>query len=453
MGEYKMGFQKVPSASRRLRQFKNRGKEDLEELRKQRGEVNVQLRKKSRDEDLAKRRNINLSDDEGGKVPAEEREQIFQMTIQELERGLQIDQLKYTRAARVLTCKQEAPPIDDMIRIGILPLLTNFLQRHQDPNLQYEAAWTLTNIASGTADHTKEVVKSGAVPHLIALMSHSDPKICVQVTWALANIAGDGVELRDYVINQGIVQPLLALIHKSENSKHLGDFTWTLSNLCRNYNKPPAAELGRFILPTLYQWTQTGHRGLIYRKDVDVVRYSCLAIAYLTHTRSENIQLVVDSGVVTRLVELLDWKDTRVLAHAMRSIGNIATGTNVQTEIILRQGVLSKMDRLLRHPKKSLVKEACWIMSNIMAGTERQKQRVIDTGLLASLTEVLTHGDLKAKKEVAWAFTNLVDDGSIQQIEALYTAGALKPMCDLLSAKDSDLILVLLDGIKNVLEV
>lgn len=73
----------------------------------------------------------------------------------------------------------------------------------------FEAAWALTNIASGCSYHTKGVVEVGSVPKLIRLLRHPDINIADQCIWALGNVAGDGAMHRDMLINQDVVTPAL----------------------------------------------------------------------------------------------------------------------------------------------------------------------------------------------------------------------------------------------------
>lgn len=64
-------------------------------------------------------------------------------------------QLAAVQSARKLLSSDRNPPIDALIQSGILPILVHCLQNAEHPSIQFEAAWALTNIASGTSAQVK----------------------------------------------------------------------------------------------------------------------------------------------------------------------------------------------------------------------------------------------------------------------------------------------------------
>ena len=380
--------------------------------------------------------------------------------FQKMKFGTRSQKFRATRELRkILSTPGIEPPIEEVVSSGLCPMLVEFL-KWDDPLMQLEAAWSITNIVAGKSDSTDKIVESGCIPLLFQLLKSGDNRVREQVVWALGNIAGDNINYRDLLLQMGLMIYLLDFIHLEEDICVLKTTVWTISNLCRTIHGHPEFSMIAPAVPILTELVQEiiiGNMQVNDRNDLLENCYWCFSD--ITNGTSERIQVVIESGIVKCLVESMSDDQIRVKTAAVRTICNIVSGTNRQAQEVINCGALPKIHLLLHTQDKKIREEVCWAISNLTAGSTQQVQAVINARLIPDLLRVMEDEQetINTKQEATIAISNIITSNNCDQTQLNYILqlGVIKALCVVLLNTDMHRISMLetiLESIKILLE-
>lgn len=284
---------------------------DLEKARKSREEQNTQLRKDKRLETINRHRRRVSEPDDVVTAGADGVDQTVLANFRQMLEGDDYEQqLEGATHFRKILATEKTPPIELVIKTGVVPRLVQLLDQRRDKSkIQVEIAWSLTNLACGEADQIALLASLGVIPVILSILSSScDEKVRDQLLWTTSNLTAD-VECRRMFIERGLVNVLSSqlgigdnLMPKTPSLNTMHHVACICINLLR-HGTPYTSEIIFQIVIIVSE--------LLQSPDGECVSDVNKALYFLCTESPENITLLLEQGVASRLRELCDKPETR----------------------------------------------------------------------------------------------------------------------------------------------
>ena len=314
------------------------------------------------------------------------------------------------------------PPIQETIDNNIVPLLVTMMQNSQEPHIQIEATWCITNMASGSTEQVASLVEKGIIPIVSDLLKTDHFTLLEQSVWCVGNIAGDCSSYRDKLLHSGALDSLSMkyfYLKDKRDNKHkslVRQIIWSISNLCRS--KPiPDFKLIRNAVPVFCD---------AIKNETEMGTLADICWALVPHVNKYSIQTIITLEVIPVFVKLLQLPQIIIVNPVLRMLGNITHGKDEDTQAVIDAGCINYLTVLLGHPHKIIRMEACWIISNITAGTSKQIQFIMDDEFVFPKLVGLCLNDVgDVQREAVWAICNMTKKAQPQQITWLMQNGII----------------------------
>lgn len=402
--------------------------------RERRAQTTISIRKKKKAEHLSRRRRVTQESEPTQELTPE----VFTL--------LDGPQAYYAlQFIRKCLSKSTNPPIAMVVAYpNIMPKLMMFLQNHVKPRCQLEAAWILTNIASGNEAETRAVAE-----HMQTMFTvlHQTPDGAVrdQIVWALGNILGDNADYREQCCTLNAIPVIVSAYEKTDDIEARDNAIWAMSNLCKIKGLTPQAKENvlQNLLPIMC--------GIICNQTSSL---SCKTDAMwgINYIAMENIGAIMQTGVVPAIVRQLQRNHLPLKVASVRALGGVAAGDDVQTQHVVDSGFLDVAQELMQAPSVTLRKETCWALSNVGAGNFKQIQAMLNTNFIHPTILLLMTGQFEVQRECTWVLSNLIAGGTTEQVHTILQAGAIKGLAHALTLPDTAVLEATINALKRALE-
>lgn len=258
------------------------------------------------------------------------------------------------------------PPIEIVIQAGIVPRLIEFLQLHMDSNLQFEAAWCVTNIVCGEFRFVKVLLDHNILANLINLIAYStDEKVRSQALWALSNISSDVDNCRDLIIAAGALTPLLWQLGINQPperaplaSPSLGamqHLAFIFCNLSKGTGNIPSDSLSAIVFALSV---------LLQSPDEIVYHVVACSICYMCEKNDDYIQVILENGIISRMHALLN--DPKASEICTRTFVTLMGSSNeLHVRLVCSSKYPGVMDAMLKHVMDVLEKNENKVLHRI----------------------------------------------------------------------------------------
>ncbi|KAJ3438084.1 importin subunit alpha-4 [Anaeramoeba flamelloides] len=436
-----MNFQKKLAKRKNL--FKSKGTQ--RQASKKREDLMIKISKQKKEELLSKKRNISqfLNENYEDKEHLQELINNLPEITSKLINSNYEDPLPLVQNLRTIVSTEDEPPMDEIIFSGVIPYIMNFMKDDSNNLLQYESAWIISNIASGTSLHTEYVVNNEAISEFCHLLSSKDKKIQDQAIWGLGNIAGESAEYRDQILSLKVFPKIISLLKNEQSTLFLQNSIWTLSIFVKQQPSPIFDEV-KDAFPIFYD--------LLQHKDQEICSSALWGLSWFSTGELENIQTIIELGIVPIIIEQLKNNNNKVYIPCIKILGNISSGTDLQTQVVIDNGFLPILKDFLKDENPILRREACWALSNLGAGTTEQLGQLFKQNIIHQLVKILKTDLWSIKKECCIAVTNIIEGATTEQIDFLISNGILYPLCTVLEFKDEYILNVTLSALYTILK-
>ncbi|CAD6199529.1 unnamed protein product [Caenorhabditis auriculariae] len=399
----------------RLHMYKTKGL-NLDECRKKRREIGVQIRKQKRHEILENRRKISQFVFESGSVsaiPADILQQLRSETYHCEENSINYICEKL---------RSDKLTVDDLSVHGVFSMLSEIYCNRQNEVLRSAIRSIILQVARIPQD--SKMKETDCVKALCFILSQHEEStnIVCDMLQSISVFVGVNAAFRNVAFDMAIV-PCLLNAYEKNDVRLSRCVMWLVSQLFhRLYDYSPCVE----EVAPLLEIVSDGMKSSDEVIQCDAIR-ACALMAEWQDIWPE----MQSSKILPPTGQFFIFGTRRLFTEEMVDCGLLE---------ILRPLIFVRY----------LARDVCFILSNISSEVH-MIGKIISAGFLSELTKIMEFSNFDTRKEAAYTMCHCCSSTEAEHMVAVLECGALRAFTDLLTVMDPTLVLEILDALDQLL--
>lgn len=387
----------------------------------------------------------------------------------------------------------------DVLKANALPGLMLLLQSGVS-ELQTQAAWCLGNIAGESPECCAQVLQVCTPAHVLPHVRMSTPALRRAAVWLLRSL----LDHMEVLTNAGALPPQIVQEIASVLCQVVSPLAVEVAAAMEQKADPIIAPWRMFEMKTgkqppndlaVVRFSETIDAETVKVADLDVnfvtgrneiyiakladlnplesidddmneedqeeilnerdltICDSCWGLVEVSLAHPNILPSILSMSICQALVQILSSYTSSILCSpALRLFENIVSGNAQEIQAAVDSGVIHIMPNILFNPSKIVREEACWFLSNIAAGTTPHVEAILrEPHLMVRLAEQLAWAEWDVRREAAWVICNIIVRAPSPYMKDIIKLGVLDSFATLLSEKDPQVSLLVLEALSSIL--
>jgi hypothetical protein len=251
------------------------------------------------------------------------------------------------------------------------------------------------------------------------------------------------------------------IVTKTHDQDTFDLVSFTIYNMFRDHDQQyPCFQSSREVIPLLSCLINNAQWYTIENSlEPNALVYSCASLLLFTEAeddRVDRVQSVLDCGIMTGLITLLQHDCEDIVSYAMRILTNMSCSSKEHLRAILETGVLYYTKPKLSHISSDVRTNTCIFVSRIAAGSSDQICHLMhdDQSILPVVIEVARTDQYAVRVQACRVLINLCQNKEMTfgQMECLVQMGGLDALSSLfIHDMDISTLLSTIDALECVL--